>query len=363
MGFANSRPKVEKTWETYMETDRELTRREFLKSAAAAGAVAGLGLSGCRRGRQAAVRGSESRFAQAPAGGPEAVPTEKSRVVIVRDDRATGERAYQQPLLEEMLARGITALMGTDSEEEAWKALFSPDDVVGLKVNCLFGPNASTHPEVASAIGAGILKAGVARSNVVIWDRSDKDLAKTGYKINRGEGIRCHGTGWEEQRTTNGSFNGHLATILTQQITALVNVPILKDHSIAGVSLALKNHYGSFDNPSEYHGNHCDPYIADLNALPAIRNKQKLIVCDAIRGMADGGPGLSPENLWEEKALILSRDPVAHDYVGWQIIEKRRKVIGKPSLEAAGRKPQWIFSAAERGVGVAKPANIEVIEV
>lgn len=346
-----------------MATEKELTRRAFLKSAVMGGAAVSLGLSGCGREGQPTGELVRPMPAQTSTGGAEAVASEKSRVVIVRDDRAGGERAYQQPLLEEMLARGITALMGTDSEEEAWQALFSPDDVVGIKVNCLFGPNASTHPEVTAAVTSGILKAGVVPSNIIIWDRSDKDLAKTGYKISRGGGIRCHGTAWEAIPTTNGTFNGRLATILTQEITALINVPILKDHNIAGVSLALKNHYGSFDNPSEHHGNHCDPYIADINALPVIRNKQKLIVCDAIRGMADGGPGLSPENLWEEKALILSRDPVAHDYVGWQIIEKRRQAVGKPPLETAGRRPQWIFSAAERGVGVAEPTNIEAIEV
>ena len=57
----------------------------------------------------------------------------------------------------------------------------------------------------------------------------------------------------------------------------LINLPVLKDHDGAGVTIALKNMYGAIHNPNKYHPNGCDPYVADLNMLPEIRSRMKLI--------------------------------------------------------------------------------------
>jgi len=38
-----------------------------------------------------------------------------------------------------MINTGITKLLGTADAESAWKKLFRPNDIVGLKVNCLAG--------------------------------------------------------------------------------------------------------------------------------------------------------------------------------------------------------------------------------
>jgi uncharacterized protein (DUF362 family) len=48
----------------------------------------------------------------------------------------------------------------------------------------------------------------------------------------------------------------HLSKILTRMCTYLVNVPVLKDHGKVGITLSLKNHYGTIDNPMDCHPNH-----------------------------------------------------------------------------------------------------------
>ena len=324
--------------------DAGMARREFLRRAAvAAGAALTVG-TGCSRA--------------APAG--------KARIAQVHDARATGENAYQQSLVDEMLEKGMTAFTGKGDAKSAWASLFKPEDVVGVKINCLFGPNASTHPEVTNAVIKGLRLAGVPDGKIIVWDRTDTDLMKTGYSINRdGAGALCYGTGndYEPEETRSGSFHGRLSRILTETCTALVNVPILKDHGTSGVTFSMKNHYGSFHNPGDHHGNNCDPYIADLNALPAIKDKTRLIVCDVIRPLANGGPGLAPNFLWDCGMMMVGTDPVALDYVGWQILEARRKEIGLRTFEAEGRLPKWIASAAERGVGTNDPNQIEVVRV
>ncbi len=46
--------------------------------------------------------------------------------------------------------------------------------------------------------------------------------------------------------TVVGLVGSRLSRILTRQCTAVVNVPVLKDHSIAGISVSLKNFFGFF---------------------------------------------------------------------------------------------------------------------
>lgn len=72
--------------------------------------------------------------------------------------------------------------------------------------------------------------------------------------------------------------------------TYLINVPVLKDYTIAGVTFSMKNHCGLVDNPGSLHGNSCDPYMAELNNTAPIKEKTRLIVMDASLCIYVGGP-------------------------------------------------------------------------
>lgn len=258
----------------------------------------------------------------------------------------------------------IAGNRAVEDQQQAWRRLFKSDDVIGIKVNCMAGRNLSSHPHVVEAIVAELQKIQVPAENIIIWDRTGRELQSAGYILNTdGAGVKCYGTesvGYEKNASAKGSFNGRLSKILTQQITALINVPILKNHGGAGVTIAMKNHYGSFHNPSKHHGNMCDPYIADLNSLDEIKAKTKLIVCDATRASCNGGPGYKPAFAWQYSGLLLSCDPVALDTVGTNIIEERRAEIGLPTLAGTGRYPRQLASAAERGLGKAEIGRIDL---
>ena len=335
-----------------------LDRREFLTDSAGAG----LGLAAL-----AAGGASLSQFLAGDRAEAAVAPSDRSRVALVRNEKVfqPGDGEPDAEQVAWMLAAGMGSLFDTENPSAIWRTLFKPDDVVGIKVNCIAGPQLSTHPRVVAAIVSELKRASVPEENIIIWDRKDNELEHAGYTLNvDGPGVRCYGTkkkvGYEEKTTTQGSFEGRLSKILTQRITALINVPILKNHGMAGVTISMKNHYGSFHNPRQHHGNHGDPYIADLNSIDVIKNKTRLIVCDATRALCNGGPGYKPAFTWRYSGMLVATDPVALDTVGAGIIDERREEIGLPTLAESGRPPLQLASAAERGLGNTEMRKIDL---
>ena len=335
-----------------------LDRREFL----AGSAGAGFGLAAL-----AAGGASLSQFLAGDRAEAAVAPSDRSRVALVRNEKVfqSGDDEPDAEQVAWMLAAGMGSLFDTENPSTIWRTLFKPDDVVGIKVNCISGPQLSTHPRVVAAIVSELKRASVPEENIIIWDRKDNELTHAGYTLNvDGRGVRCYGTaknvGYEEKTTKKGSFEGRLSKILTQRITALINVPILKNHGMAGVTISMKNHYGSVHNPRQHHGNHGDPYIADLNSIDAIKNKTRLIVCDATRALCNGGPGYKPAFTWRYSGMLVATDPVALDTVGAGIIDERREEIGLPTLAESGRPPLQLASAAERGLGNTKMSRIDL---
>jgi uncharacterized protein (DUF362 family) len=145
----------------------------------------------------------------------------------------------------------------------------------------------------------------------------------------------------------------------------VINLPILKDHSMSGVTFAMKNMYGVVERPQDLHGGGCNPGVADLNAFPVIRQKIKLTIGDAMTSVYEGGPLFRPEHLWQPNALIVGEDRVAIDQIAWGILEKKRAEVGLKTLEAAGRPPRYIATAAgaTHGLGINDPQRIKLIEV
>jgi uncharacterized protein (DUF362 family) len=145
----------------------------------------------------------------------------------------------------------------------------------------------------------------------------------------------------------------------------VIGLPILKDHSMAGVTFAMKNMYGVVQHPNELHGGGCNPFVADLNCIPAVREKVRFTVGDAMTSVYDGGPGFHPERLWQPNALIVGEDRVALDHTAWQMLERKRAEVGMGTFEAAGRPPRYIATAADPAhkLGYNKPEHIALVEI
>ncbi len=266
-----------------------------------------------------------------------------------------------------LLNTGIKRLTEAKKTEDGWASLFKPSDIVGLKVNTLAGRMLSPHPQLVFAVIEGLKIAGVKEENIIIWDRTNRELKRAGYSINiRGRGVRCFGSdiaGYENEPEVIGSVGGCFSTIISRICTAIINIGVLKDHDLAGISIGMKNFYGVIHNPNKYHDNNCDPYVAHLNSHPYIKNKLRLTICDGIRAQYNGGPAYKPQWAWHANVILLSHDPVALDRIGYELIENKRKEMGLPPLQKVNREPKWIKTASELGLGEGDIKKIEVIKV
>ena len=336
-----------------------MSRRDFLRRTAVG--VAGVGavlaaptMEGCTQPQP-----------QPQPQPPPQPPAAKSRIVLVQHSGATANAKRVKEPIAQMVDACVTRMAGETDPAKAWRKFFSSDEVVGIKVNGLGGPGISTARELSEVCVERLTGIGVKPQNIIFWDCNPGYLRNCGLNPDGGDwGCQVLTKGVEYDPPLRlGSFYGRITSILTKRIDALLSLPILKDHGISGITLSMKQHYGSHENPGDHHGNNCDPYIADLNTLPAIRQKTRLIITDGTRATCEGGPGFNPQYVWSYNHLLAATDPVALDYTGWTIIEGRRKEVGLPPLAQVGRPPKHIASAAARGLGTNDPEQIEVMPV
>jgi len=313
-----------------------ITRRRFIKltSTAAAGAVL-VGWAPKRAGRY-------------PYWG---------RVVVVRNRAATDGLEIDPEVVRAMLDRAIYLL----TDGGGWRSLFPSyrrGETFAVKVNAI-NSRMTSHREVVDAVVAGLVGMGVPEDDIVVWDRSSEELSEAGYELNDGpSGLRVMGTdrvGYD--RSLRVDLKGgtvRISRILTGS-TYLINVPILKDHSGAGITFSLKNHLGSVDAPGVLHDRGLQECIAILNATPVIRAKRRLVVGDALFGVYRGGPGGSPQFAYN--GLIVGTDPVAVDHQARLVIDEERARHG-----LGPTRPSHIEKAAQLGLGA--PADeVRVEEV
>ena len=293
-----------------------------------------------------------------------------SRVVIAREPmvRAAAGAPDAARILK-ALDRAMQSCFDADSAVEAWRKVVRPGETIGLKVNCLAGRGASTRVTLVEAVCERLQQAGIPQKNIVIWDRLNADLESAGFRVQPNtERIRCLGNdtlGYANDLSVYGSAGSLLSKALTQVCDAVINLPVLKDHGIVGVTMALKNMFGAIHNPNKYHINAGDPYVADVYMLEPIRSKVRLHICDAIVAQYEGGPSYMPQWTWPCNALLVSSDPVALDATGWRMIENKRAEKSMPPLKQARREPAYIATAADAKhlLGTNDSRRIQQVEI
>jgi len=315
-----------------------MKRRDFLKATAlGAGAVALSGLV-----------------------GPAAAQEGSSRVALVRNPAL--ENLEGAPLAQQLRLMTFCAIadaLGASSIQAAMKSLFRPSDVVAIKLNAI-APQIAPQPEVVFALVEALGFAGVDPKNVIIYDKEDRDLSAAGYQCTAtGPGPMIYGTlgatrnpGYEKELSEQGKTGFCLSKIVTREATAIINVPIIKHHCFAGMTGALKNHFGSIHNPEDFHYlDGCNPAVADVNLAPSIRNKQRLCVVDGVWVQYDRGPSFSAEHLDFHGAILAATDPVALDTHLIAIVDAFRQQHNLPLLAETKNPPKHVKTAAGYGLG------------
>ena len=392
-----------------------LTRREFLKlCSVATGALAGQSfLSGCRQvlspilTKPAPTSGNVLGVARGIFPG---------RVVWAHDPKATlwdgqsdfwwAEKFTNKNLVSEMLSHSLRQLTGQSNDKTAWDALFTyfktkrgqtggyrPGEKIAIKANMNGSKSHSgikndsfLSPAVAFALLTQLVQAGVKPDDITVYDASrfvpDPVVNVCGTTALAGLHFADFSGGdgrdvcqrdfsspiqWSVDPKGNPTY---LPTVVTQA-TYLINVSLFKGHSLAGVTLTGKNHFGTLMtdldgkptlNPPQ--GANLHGFVAaynvqgppdwswqqapmgsysplvDLIGHPHLGGKTLLFMIDALYGMEDQNAELSNNSLFQStpfnnhwsSSLFLSQDPVALDSVGADILVNEPATVTHPDV-------------------------------
>lgn len=317
------------------DSQDKISRRGFIRTATVAAAV---GATTCKKSGEPSAdapaptpaKGARKRPRTSQKGNPRFAPpqprrTGRAKVVLVRDAEVLDARGrVRARVLSRMLDRAVTELTAEKTRDGAWKQLLKPQDVLGIK------------------------------SNVWKYLRTPVALEKAIFDRAREVGI-----GAERIRTDDRGARKRLA-----DCTALINARPLRSHHWAGVGGLLKN-YIMFDaEPWKYHPDSC----ADLGSLwnlPTVQGKTRLNVLVMLTPLFHGrGPHhFSSEYLWPYKGLIVSRDPVAADRVGLEILRAKRTAHFGRERPFATRTHHVELADTRHGVGVSDLARIDLVKL
>jgi uncharacterized protein (DUF362 family) len=321
------------------------------------------------------------------------------QVVAVSHPGSIIEGKFQEEPIKQMIEQGMIDLTEAPDLTAAWRRFFEPGDVVGIKVNPVGGPHVVSSPEVVREIIRGLESAGVQRKDIVVYDRYRAEFLNVGFQKWLPEGVRWMNaaekyddvqqdiTGYDPDHYMDMALTlpgqdvkdertrrSYAALFITKEVNKLINLPVLKDHQSAGVTLALKNlSHGLVNNVCRTHTsstlNACGAFIPAVVAMPVIRNKTVLHILDGIKGLYHGGPGARPQFVWDHHTMYFATDPVALDHICWKEIDKKRLSAGmKPIAEAKpdkfstflNRQPEHVEIAGALGLGVFQENKIDL---
>ena len=263
-----------------------------------------------------------------------------------------------------MLDLAVRTLTGEGSAPDAWRKLVRPDDKVALKPNGLGGPTLATHKELIDATIDALLGIGVPPENITIYEQFMGFLRACRVRPNNvpvgvRQTVHQNRDAPSEWTSVPSGRTKYVTPLL--EATAVIAFPIVKDHSIAGITGCLKNMtHGSIVNPSEFHRHGASPQIAELYAHDAIRSRVRLQVLDATRVLCNGGPRDSAPFRRHSDSLYVSTDPVALDRIAIDLVEADRRARRLPSLAARGTPPSHVEAAEALGLGTATRSRIRI---
>ena len=350
-----------------------------------------------------------------PESPPEAVepqPTParvlgRSIVYRVENSQAIADYETNPGTVRRMVDDLVMAITGQQTVSSAWETLVKPSDIVGIKVCANGAPLFSTHPAVVNAIVAGLTDAGIPPQNIVVWDREENLLKLAGFRSKTG-GYRLM---WSEgnydpkavitspisgkliygdllfvskppdilkgeetpdrqenekkrpRNLDNLSDESHLSRILTHAVTKVINVPVLSDHFLCGLSGALFNMtIQNLDNwrrlvQDPVNG---DPSIPEAYADPRVGDKVVLNVMDGLIALYAGAPIGDANYAIHYGTLYASKDPVALDAIALKMIDQWRI---EAQMEPASKIAKYLPTAFTYGLGNADLNRIEVVDV
>ena len=335
-------------------------------------------------------------YKPSPLGMPGLFP---GRVVEIRNPNAIVRNRVSQNIVSRMIEQAMKELTGEKSARDSWAKFVQPKDVVGIKINPSGAPACCSSPEIVREIISAVQSVGVPARNIAVYDRYSYEIDIGSYQVLLPPGVRivgiqeafAAGGAYEPTIYCDANFFGewetrsYMASIVAHELTKIINVPTMKDHSASGVTGALKNlAYGTFNNVARTHRaphSFTNPVIGLMCTVEPLRSKSVLHIMDGMRQVWHGGPLTQVQDFIDQTGILLAAtDPVAMDTIELEAIEKKRQEKGAPSLwlhdansiTADGsefyhnasknlffRQPGHIEAAGKLGLGVADRKQID----
>ncbi len=313
-----------------------ITRRGFLS--ASTGIVATAALStGVRLSAQISPR------ADAPGSPPTRRRWEKSVVVKAQSDFVANAPAIRPEVLAEMFESALKTLAETGSAGEAWTRFLNRDDIVGLKFNPYGDRELEIADPLATVLVSSLIDAG--------WPAEQLVLVDAPPAVQRKFRTTLRQFGWTRQAVDFGSGQDQLAAFL-DQVTAIINVPLLKSDNITGLSGCLKNITSHvIKHPARFHANGCAPYLADILSLRQISGKLRLNILNGLRTACHNGPLVDRNYIVDTGLLVLGRDPIAVDTIALETLNVARQKFDLPAIRLDAEHLPALIDAAEKGLG------------
>ncbi|MDH3255254.1 MAG: DUF362 domain-containing protein [Acidobacteriota bacterium] len=251
-------------------------------------------------------------------------PTARSRLVVA---------AGQGPVSN--LRRGLEAFGGIGS-------FIRPGEKVVIKPNCAWDRTpeqaANTNPELVGELARLCLAAGADTVTVLDSTCHDPDRAfdRSGIAAAaRGAGARIahQGSGGTSRLNLGGTRLGAWEILRPlAEADRVINVPIVKHHSLTSATLGMKNWFGALvGNRSQLHQR-----VHQVCAELGVAFRPTLTVIDATRILTGGGPtGGSLSLVRSLDRIAVATDAVAADAWGGSLLELDTHRL--PHLEIAAR--------------------------
>jgi uncharacterized protein (DUF362 family) len=235
---------------------------------------------------------------------------------------------------------------------------------VVLKPNMSFARtpdfSATTHPLVVATVAQACLEAGA--QQVLVLDhtlqRAELCLERTGIQDACKNIAGVHVLALQERKffreikIPQGKVLERVEVmkeIVDGQV--LISIPVAKSHSATGVSLGLKGLMGVIWDRESFHSQYnINQAIADLATVI----KPQLTILDATRALASGGPG-GPGEVKKPNLIIAGIDPVAVDSYGVSIVSWYGQNF-------KGRQVEHLLVSHQRGLGKIDIDQLKVIK-
>ena len=303
---------------------KKITRRDFIKtSTLSAAGVSVLSLNPWVSALSAAIS--------------------QSRVVIATDQQSFQNNAVNQTEIQTMVDQAIMTLTGITNKVAAYESLFpnlTSTTKIVIKYNAAKPVTTRQPMTTALATSLKLMLNGTFPAANITLVGNDTGAAGT-------QSFQIGSTTYTIKNTwTNCDY--------------FINCPSCYSvNTGCGVTMSLKNMINTFSGGSissmhSYFTNATTPALSLLNSQTVFKQKQALVLMDAVSISPDGTattPGYS---------IIASKDMVAVDYQGIQLL----KANGLTStLETAGLSVCALAAASPYTIGTNLPANMEVLRI